>query len=125
MLTLIEIARTGVTATLLHPLRSLVSLACLLVVLVPYLTGVGLSQGIAREEDASLRFGADLYISGEQLGRSVPIPLSLVPVIQKIEGVTSVIPRIVGEVTLGKDQESAVVVGLPAAALPSSFRWMQ
>jgi ABC-type lipoprotein release transport system permease subunit len=124
MLTLLEIARTGVTAILLHPLRSLVSLVCLLVVLVPYLTGIGLRQGLEREANASIQFGADLYVSGEQMGRPVPLSLALVPVIQKIEGVTAVIPRIVGPIRLGKEQEPAVVVGLPAASLPSGFRWM-
>lgn len=125
MLTLLEIARTGVTALLLHPLRSLVSLACLLVVLVPYLAGVGLSEGLEREANASIHFGADLYVSGEQLGRSVPLSLTLVSKIQKVEGVTAAIPRIVGQITLGKEQEPAVVIGLPSTALPPGFRWVQ
>jgi ABC-type lipoprotein release transport system permease subunit len=109
---LIEVARTGVTAILLHPFRSLVSLVCLLVLLVPYLAGMAISQGIGRDAQASIRYGADLYVTGEELGRRAPVPLALLPAVRNIPGVGSVVPRIVGAVTLGRDREPAVVVGL-------------
>ena len=69
----LEIAGTGVAAILLHPLRSLVTVAALVVVLIPYLAGIGLSKGVEREAEASIRFGPDLYVSGQQFGRTVPI----------------------------------------------------
>ena len=40
---LAEVARTGVSAVLLHPLRSVVTVLCVISVLVPYLVGVGIA----------------------------------------------------------------------------------
>src|SRR5205823_4265435 len=55
-----------------------------------------------------------------QFGRPVPIPLAAVDQIRAVPSVTAVVPRIVGEVVLGKDHEHAVLVGLP----PEEFgRW--
>jgi ABC-type lipoprotein release transport system permease subunit len=116
---LLDIANTGLAAVLLHPLRSLVSIIALVVVLLPYLVGVGLSKGLEAEADASSRFGADLYVTGSQFGRPVPIPLSAVPLVRAIDGVSEVVPRIVGEVMLGKERIHAVLVGLPAERLPA------
>jgi ABC-type lipoprotein release transport system permease subunit len=116
----LEIARTGLAAVLLHPLRSLVTTAAVVAFLLPYLAGLGLSQGIQDEAEASVRFGADLYVTGEQFGRPVPVPLAAVEEIRKIDGVTDVVPRIVGEVVLGKDEEHAVLVGIPRDKFPAS-----
>jgi ABC-type lipoprotein release transport system permease subunit len=115
---LLEIAQTGLVAVLLHPLRSLVSVAALVVVLLPYLVGLGLAKGIEEEAEASARFGADLTITGSQFGRPVPIPLEAADQIRRIDGVADVVPRIVGEVVLGKNREHAVLVGIPPAKLP-------
>jgi ABC-type lipoprotein release transport system permease subunit len=108
---LLEIAQTGLASVLLHRLRSLVCVAALLAVLLPYLVGLAISKGVEAEADASVRFGADLYVSGQQFGRPVPIPLKAEQRIRDIDNVTAVVPRIVGEVTLGN--ESAILVGLP------------
>jgi ABC-type lipoprotein release transport system permease subunit len=116
----LEIAHTGLVAVLLHPLRSLVTTGCVVILLVPYLVGLGLSQGIQQEADAAIRFGADLYVTGTQFGRTVPVPLAAVAEVQKVEGVTEVVPRIVGGLVLGKDRESVVLVGLPLGKLPES-----
>jgi ABC-type lipoprotein release transport system permease subunit len=116
---LLEIANTGLAAVLLHPLRSLVSIVALVVVLLPYLVGLGLSKGLEAEAEASTRFGADLYVTGSRFGRPVPIPLSAVPVVSKIDGVTEVVPRIVGEIMLGKERIHAVLVGMPVERLPA------
>jgi ABC-type lipoprotein release transport system permease subunit len=115
----LEIAGTGVAAILLHPLRSLVTVAALVVVLIPYLAGIGLSKGVEREAEASIRFGPDLYVSGQQFGRTVPIPLTAVAQIRKIDGVIEVTPRIVGRVVLGKENEEAVIVGMPREKFPA------
>jgi ABC-type lipoprotein release transport system permease subunit len=115
---LLEIARTGLDAVLLHPLRSVVTAGALMVLLVPYLVGLAISQGVQEEAVASIRFGADLYVSGSQLGRPVPIPRGAADVIRRIEGVVKVVPRIVGGIYLGKDRENAVLVGLPLDELP-------
>jgi ABC-type lipoprotein release transport system permease subunit len=114
-----EIGRTGLMAVLLHPLRSAVTTACVVVLLFPFLVGLALSQGIEEEAKDSIKFGADLYVSGDQFGRRVPIPLEAVQQVSEIEGVTQVTPRIVGGIVLGADNVDAVVVGLPVEHFPS------
>jgi ABC-type lipoprotein release transport system permease subunit len=115
---LIDIAGTGLAAVLLHPARSATSVLALVVLLLPYLVGLGLAAGLQAEADQSVRFGADLYVAGSQLGLPAPVPLPAVSRIEQIPGVDRVVPRIVGEVVLGKDQVRAVLVGLPAGQFP-------
>src|SRR5262249_51900195 len=119
---LLEIARTGLDALLLHPLRSLVTTTALVAALTPFLTGLGLARGIRDNAEASVRFGADLYVTGSQFGRSVPVPLSAIGEVRGLDGAPDVAPRIVGEVVLGKNQEPAVLVGLPAEHFPTAAR---
>lgn len=114
----LAIAGTGLAAIRLHALRSAVCVAAVVAVLLPYLVGMGLAQGIETEAEASARFGADLYVSGVQFGRPVPVPFDAVAEIKRIDGVIEVVPRIVGAIDLGKDREHAVLVGLPAEKFP-------
>jgi ABC-type lipoprotein release transport system permease subunit len=120
MTKLLEIAGTGLAAILLHPLRSLVTVGVLSAVLIPFLAGLGLSKGVEREAELSIRAGPDLYVSGQQFGRTVPIPLAAVAEIHKIDSVTEVTPRIVGQIVLGKDSENAVLVGMPPEKFPAA-----
>jgi ABC-type lipoprotein release transport system permease subunit len=121
----VEIARTGLTAVLLHPLRSVVTAACVVILLLPFLVGLALSKGVEEEARDSIRFGADLYVSGDQFGRRVPVPLEAVKQIRQIEGVQAVTPRIVGSVVLGVDNEDAVVVGMPVEKFPPAVSCVQ
>ena len=73
---LLDIISTGLAAVLLHPLRSAVSFLAVAAALAPYLAGLGLSQGLQAEAEASAQFGADLYVTGSRFGRPVPLPLA-------------------------------------------------
>lgn len=115
---LVEIAKTGLTSLLLHPARSSVTFCALLAILVPYLVGIGLAKGIEQEAAASLQAGGDLYVSGSQFGRNVPLPVSLAAQIRDLEGVVDVFPRIVGRLVLGRELVEVVVVGVPASRFP-------
>jgi ABC-type lipoprotein release transport system permease subunit len=121
----LEIALAGVTSLLLHPKRALVTVACLVVLLLPYLVGLGLSRGVQDEAEAAVRFGADLYVSGEQFGRPAPLPLSVAAELRKVPGVTAVTPRIVGRVELGTERVGAVVVGVPLEGFPSGLECVE
>lgn len=121
----LEIARTGLVSILLHPFRALVTVCSLLAVLVPFLVGMGLSQGLRDEAEISIRAGADLYITGQRFGQNVPLPLEAIAAISQVEGVTDVVPRIVGHVVLGKDREPAVLVGIPLEKLPPSVQCVE
>ncbi len=125
MTVLLEIARTGLVAILLHPLRSVVTVGCLVAVLLPYLACLGLSRGVQEQAESSVRLGADLYVTAQEYGRNVPIPLSAVDQVRRLPGVTDVVPRIVGGVVLGKENENAVVVGMPPDHFPSSIRCVE
>ena len=122
---LLEIAKTGLTAILLHPLRSLVTISALVVALFPYLVGLGISRGIQEQAEAAVRHGGDLYVTGQQFGRPVPIPLTAAGELAKLPGVASVTPRIVGRIELGKDRISAVVVGMPPNQLAAAVECVE
>ncbi|HWG43368.1 MAG TPA: FtsX-like permease family protein [Gemmataceae bacterium] len=115
---LLDIVSTGLESVLLHPLRSVVSFSALVIMLLPYLVGLGLAEGLRAEAVRSTQLGADLYVTGSQFGRPGPISLAAVSVIRQIDGVVAVTPRIVGEVVLGKERVHAVLVGLPPDFLP-------
>lgn len=87
--------------------------------LLPYLVGLGLSAGARDAADAAVRDGADLYISGEELGRPAPVDIGLADEIGNTPGVERAVPRIVGRIDLGTERVSAVVVGLPAGQFPA------
>jgi ABC-type lipoprotein release transport system permease subunit len=118
----LRIAATGATSARLHPLRSAVTVACLVAVLLPWVAGVGLLRGLRDQAEESVRSGADLTVAGERLGRPAPVPLVAADTLRAVPGVTSVTPRIVGEVRLGSDAVSAVLVAVPPDAIPSSTR---
>ena len=80
------VAGTGLSAVLLHPLRSLVTVACLVAVLLPYLVGLGISRGVQKDAEDAVRFGADLYVTGSQFGRDVPVSVSAADTIRQIDG---------------------------------------
>lgn len=122
MHTFLEIARTGLSAVLLHPARSAVTATALIAILVPYCVGLGISRGLTDDAELSIEHGADLYVSAVQLGRPAPIPLTAIESIDKIPGVTKVTPRIVGRIQLGKDRVGAVLVGVPVKDFPDSLQ---
>jgi ABC-type lipoprotein release transport system permease subunit len=116
---LLAIAYTGLVAVLQYPLRSAATVACVVAVLLPYIAGIGLSKGIQQQAEDAVRFGADLYITGEQFGREVPLPVTAAQEIRAKDGVTDVVPRIVARIVLGKNREEAVLVGVPPEHFPA------
>ena len=116
---LIDIARAGLVSVTRYPLRSAVSIAALIAVLVPYLAGLALAKGVEAEAEAAARAGPDLYVRGSRFGRSAPLPLSSVESVSALGGVNRVTPRIVGEVSIGADQVRCVLIGMPVEHFPS------
>lgn len=117
----LEIAQTGVTSVRLHPWRSAAIVGCVVAALGPYVAGLSLSGGLAVESKHSIDDGADLYVTGRQFGRTVPLPLDAVEKIASLPGVTGATPRIVGRLTIGQERHSAVVVGLPVDKIPQTL----
>jgi ABC-type lipoprotein release transport system permease subunit len=125
LLWFLNLAQAGAAAIFLHRLRSLVIVLALLAVLVPFLIGLGISQGIRDEAEISLRAGADFLVTGSQFSRSVPVPLAAAADIRQIDGVREVVPRIVGTIHLGKDREPTVLVGIPRRQQPAEVSWVK
>ncbi|HEV3446864.1 MAG TPA: FtsX-like permease family protein [Gemmataceae bacterium] len=121
----LAIAHTGSTAVVQYPLRSAATVACVLAVLLPYVTGISLAKGLQQQAEDALRFGADVYVSGDQFGKNVSVPLALADEIRNIDGVTGVVPRIVAPIGLGKNNEPAVLVGMPAEHFPATVHCVE
>jgi ABC-type lipoprotein release transport system permease subunit len=113
MVYFLELARAGVISILLHPARNLVTVLSLVSVMLPYVVGIALSSGLQEEAEISVRAGADLYVRGSRFGRTVPLPSGVAEPLRKLDGVTEVVPRIVGRIAFGKDAEPVVLVGMP------------
>ncbi|HVX09692.1 MAG TPA: FtsX-like permease family protein [Pirellulales bacterium] len=115
----LQVALTGVTALRLHPWRSVATTACVVAALAPYLAGLGICGGIARESSEAIEEGADLYVTGMQFGRHVPVPLAAATELADLPGVVKVVPRIVGKLAIGADRHTALVVGMPPEEVPA------
>lgn len=113
------IARSGLLAVLLHPLSSATTIACVVVMLVPYVLAVGISRGIADQAADGLREGADVYVGATRFGRPAPLPVAALDAVREVPGVVAAEPRIVGATTLGSNREPIVIVGVTADRLPA------
>lgn len=108
----------AVLSILRNRARSLVVSACLIAVLLPFITAMAVSEGIRAQSAISVHNGADLYISRAQYGRNGAIDLAEIKKFAKIPGVTSVVPRISGRTYMG--EELAMVVGIDNPQLINS-----
>jgi ABC-type lipoprotein release transport system permease subunit len=108
----------AVLSILRNRARSLVVSACLIAVLLPFITAMAVSEGIRAQSEISVQKGADLYISRAQYGRNGAIALAEIEEFAKIPGVTSVVPRISGRTYMG--EELAMVVGIDNPQLLNS-----
>ncbi|RUM46342.1 MAG: hypothetical protein DSY80_02330 [Desulfocapsa sp.] len=90
--------------------RSLVVSACLIAVLLPFVTAMAVSEGVRAQSAISIKNGADLYISRAQYGRNGAIALAEMDTFSKIPGVIKVVPRISGRTYIG--EEPVMVVGI-------------
>jgi ABC-type lipoprotein release transport system permease subunit len=112
------ILRSGLSAVLLHPLRSAAITACVVSLLLPFIAGLAVSEGLRDEAADAARFGADLVVTGARFGRPAPLPVGAAETLRRLPGVVSVRPRIVGAIELGAAHEHAVLVGLAPEGLP-------
>jgi hypothetical protein len=73
---LTAVARSGLAAVLLHPLRAAATIACVTALLVPFVAGLAVSRGLSDEAADAARCGADLVVTGLRYGRSAPMPVA-------------------------------------------------
>jgi len=118
----LAIVRAGFDAALLNPLRTAVTVACVVAMLTPFLVGLGISRGIRWQAQQSVEQGADVYVTGMRFGRPAPLPLTAIESLRELDGVLTVRPRIVGEIVLGKDRVRAVLVGIDPTDAPKNLQ---
>ncbi|MHC4820858.1 MAG: ABC transporter permease [Planctomycetota bacterium] len=117
---MIGVLRSGLASVLLHWARSLATIACAVAVVLPFVVGVAISEGLRDQAETAARFGADLTVTGLRYGRPSALPVNAVDVLSEIPGVEAVQPRIVGVLQLGAAREPAVLVGVDRGGLPDA-----
>lgn len=103
-----------------NPLRSTSVILCLIAILAPFVTAIAICEGIKFQYANILKEGGDLYVSRDNYGSNAPIELSLSQRFQVIQGVTRVVPRVIGR-TYVKGKFMAVL-GISSSSIPSSIQ---
>ena len=76
--------------------RSAMVIICLVVLLSPFVAAVSISEGIKEQHERALTESGDVYVARDHYGSNAPVELSLSERLTEIQGVTRVVPRIVG-----------------------------
>jgi len=71
-----------------HKTKTIVVCLCIIAILSPFITAIAISEGIRAQSLASVKAGADLYLTFDEFGRNAAIPLKYLDEIKKIFGVT-------------------------------------
>lgn len=101
-----------------HKTKTIVVCLCIIAILTPFITAISISEGVRAQSLASVEEGADLYLTFDEFGRNVAVPLTYMDEIKKIFGVKKVVPRIIGRGYL--QDKLAVIVGIRKEDLPES-----
>gem|GEM_PF-1879728 len=104
---------TSLQLAVRHPIRLGVTVACLVVVLTPFLVGQAILEGVRAEAFESVDSGPDLFVTGYEYGRNASMPEKLVRHAVAHPSVAAARGRIVGRSYLG--ETLATVVGLEAS----------
>ncbi len=110
---------TAVGNILRNKVRSLVLILCLIAVLFPFITALSISEGIKFQSLISVEEGADIYVTMDYFGSNAPISLDYLERFREIEGITKVVPRIVGRTYFAN--RLATLVGIPPENIPKSI----
>ena len=100
-----------------NPVRSSIVLLCLVAILAPFVTAIAICEGIKAQYASTLKDGGDIYVARDNYGINAPIELDMVSKFQGIQGVTKVVPRVIGRTYVkGK---LLVILGIPTTSIPS------
>lgn len=98
-------------------------LISLTVVLTPLVTAIAINEGLKSEYARVLGEGGDVYVTRDNYGSNAPIELAVCERIKAIQGVTQVIPRVIGRTYAhGK---LITVLGIDSDRLPPSLKVSQ
>ncbi|MCJ7593835.1 MAG: ABC transporter permease, partial [Desulfobacterales bacterium] len=100
--------------------RSTVVILCLIALLSPFVTAISICEGIKSQYREMLNQAGDVYITGDNYGSNAPIDLEVIEHLQRIQGVTQVVPRVIGR-TYVKGKFLAIL-GIDPGYIPASIR---
>jgi ABC-type lipoprotein release transport system permease subunit len=110
---------TAIGNIIRNRVRSIVLILCLIAVLFPFVTALSISEGIKFQSLISVNEGADIYVTSDYFGSNAPISLDYLERFRKMDGVTKVIPRIVGRTYFAN--RLATIVGILPENIPKSI----
>ena len=93
---------------------------CLIAILSPFFTAIAICEGIKYQYSSSLNEGCDVYVARDNYGSNAPIELAVMGKLRAIQGVTRVVPRVIGR-TYVKGKFLAVL-GISPEFMPSSIQ---
>ncbi len=103
-----------------NPVRSTIGIFCLIALLTPFVTAIAICEGIKSQYREMLNQAGDVYIARDNYGSNAPIELEMIGHLKEIQGVTEVVPRVIGR-TYVKGKFLAVL-GIDPEHKPSSIR---
>lgn len=110
----------AIKCLLRNPVRSTVVILCLIALLSPFVTAIAICEGIKSQYREMLNQAGDVYVARDNYGSNAPIELEMIGHLKEIQGVTEVVPRVIGR-TYVKGKFLAVL-GIDPEHMPSSIR---
>ena len=110
----------AIKCLLRNPVRSAIVILCLTALLSPFVTAIAISEGTKLQYSRILKDGSDVYVARDNYGSNAPIELEMIQQLRKIQGVTNVVPRVIGR-TYVKGKFLAIL-GIAPSSIPSSIR---
>jgi ABC-type lipoprotein release transport system permease subunit len=108
---------------LINTVRSSIVILCLIALLSPFVTAIAICEGVKSQYSIILQEGCDVYVARDNYGSNAPIELSMIGKLMEIQGVTKVVPRVIGR-TYVKGKFLAVL-GTSSEFIPPSVQIIQ
>ncbi|NVM25154.1 MAG: FtsX-like permease family protein [Desulfobacterales bacterium] len=103
-----------------NPVRNIIVILCLIALLSPFVTAITICEGVKSQYSSILREGCDVYVARDNYGSNAPIELSMMGKLKEIQGVTKVVPRVIGRTYVrGK---FLAILGIGSQFIPSSVQ---
>jgi ABC-type lipoprotein release transport system permease subunit len=103
-----------------NPVRSTIVILCLIALLAPFVTAIAICEGVKSQYTKILNQAGHVYVARDNYGSNAPIELEMIKHLKEIQGVTEVVPRVIGR-TYVKGKFLAVL-GMDPKHMPPSIR---
>jgi len=106
-----------------NPVRTIIVILCLIALLSPFVAAIAICEGVKYQYSKILREGGDVYVARDNYGINAPIELDMIDQLRRIQGVTKVVPRVIGRTYVkGK---LLLILGITSEYIPSSIQLIQ